>query len=197
MRRSMIDWARGVRWRRGRPGERAMNVAMPRRRRPLATTGSTPAVARSLLLLASDAGVAGPQPPGTPPAERCAARLTVADTLSFDRTSLTVSRACPRFTVRLDHVGKLPTQAMGHSWVLVQAADAAAVAADGLAAGPTKDNLAPRDPRVLAATRVIGPGESTSVDLPLGTLRVGERYTYVCTFPGHHALMQGSLTVTP
>ena len=42
-------------------------------------------------------------------------------------------------------------------------------------------------------TKVVGGGESTSVTFPMSALKAGESYTYECTFPGHSALMKGTL----
>ena len=38
---------------------------------------------------------------------------------------------------------------------------------------------------------MIGGGETTSVTFPASILRKGEDYSYLCTFPGHSALMHG------
>ncbi|MES7047948.1 plastocyanin/azurin family copper-binding protein, partial [Cutibacterium acnes] len=51
------------------------------------------------------------------------------------------------------------------------------------------------DPRVIAASKVIGGGESTTVAIPVGKLKAGESYTFVCTFPGHSSIMRGTLTL--
>src|ERR1700704_904041 len=45
---------------------------------------------------------------------------------------------------------------------------------------------------VLAHTKTIGGGESTSVTFPTSILKKGGAYQYLCTFPGHNALMHGS-----
>ena len=95
----------------------------------------------------------------------------------------------------LKHVGKLPKAAMGHNWVLTTAADAKAVATDGIAAGLPKDYLKPADTRVIAATKIIGGGESTEVSLEVGKLKAGESYAYFCSFPGHSGIMKGTLAL--
>ena len=41
-------------------------------------------------------------------------------------------------------------------------------------------------------TKTIGGGESTSVTFPTSILKKGGAYQYLCTFPGHNALMHGS-----
>jgi azurin len=46
----------------------------------------------------------------------------------------------------LKHIGKLPKAAIGHNWVLTKAADAQAVAADGVAAGLPGNYVTPGHP---------------------------------------------------
>jgi len=46
---------------------------------------------------------------------------------------------------------------------------------------------------VLAHTKLLGPGESESISFTAPTIE-GE-YEYVCTFPGHFAMMRGSMEV--
>jgi azurin len=38
---------------------------------------------------------------------------------------------------------------------------------------------------------MIGGGQSTSVTFPASLLMKGGSYMYLCTFPGHNALMRG------
>ena len=53
--------------------------------------------------------------------------------------------------------------------------------------------MRPGDPRVIAATRVLGGGEADAVSFPLSRLEEGEDYLFFCSFPGHAALMKGRL----
>jgi len=99
-------------------------------------------------------------------------------------------------TVVLQHTGKLPASAMGHNWVLSRTSDSPGVVSDGMKAALADQYIKPGDARVLAATKVIGGGESTSVKFSTAKLQKGESYTYVCTFPGHSTLMKGTLTLT-
>jgi azurin len=80
---------------------------------------------------------------------------------------------------------------MGHNWVLVKAADLGAVASSGMAAGLPSNYVDPGDRRVLAATKLVGGGQSATVTFPTSILRSGESYMYLCTFPGHNVMMRG------
>jgi len=125
----------------------------------------------------------------------CSAVIEGNDQMQFNLKSMTVPASCKDFTVTLKHVGKAPKAAMGHNWVLTKAADMDTVGKEGLAAGPSKDYLKADDPKIIAHAKMIGGGETSSVTFAVGKLKEGEEYMYFCTFPGHIALMKGSLKV--
>ncbi len=125
-------------------------------------------------------------------ADPCQLELSGNDQMQYDKQTLTVPASCKEVSVTLRHIGKLPREAMGHNWVLVNAAELEAVANAGMGAGLANDYVAPGDKRVLAHTKVIGGGQSTSVTFPTSILKAGGDYRYLCTFPGHHALMHGT-----
>ena len=77
-----------------------------------------------------------------------------------------------------------------------KAADLQATATDGISAGADKDYVKPGDTRVLAHTKVIGGGESTSVTFDVAKLKNGESYAWFCSFPGHSGIMKGTLALT-
>jgi azurin len=123
--------------------------------------------------------------------EPCKLEISGNDQLQYDKKELTVPADCTEIEVTLTHTGKQAAQVMGHNWVLVKTADADAVATAGLTAGPKNDHIPPGDKRVIASTKVIGGGETTSVQFSAQQLKKGDSYTYVCTFPGHSATMKG------
>ena len=124
-------------------------------------------------------------------ADPCKVEISGNDVMQYDKVELAVPASCKQITVTLHHAGKQPREAMGHDWVLVKTADLAAVAQAGIGAGLANNYLAPGDKRVLAHTGVIGGGESTSVTFSASRLSKGGAYSYLCTFPGHSALMHG------
>jgi azurin len=125
-------------------------------------------------------------------ADPCQLEISGNDQMQYDKQTLTVPASCKEVTVTLHHAGKLPREAMGHNWVLVNAADFNAAANGGMGAGLANDYVAPDDKRVLAHTKVIGGGQTTSVTFPTSLLKPGGDYRYLCTFPGHNALMRGT-----
>jgi azurin len=129
-------------------------------------------------------------------AANSAANVDSNDALQFTTKSLQVPASCKEFKVTLKHVGQLPKTVMGHNFVLGKTADVAGINADGMKAGADANYVKAGDPRVIAASKLIGGGESTTVTIPVAKLKAGEDYTYFCSFPGHAGIMKGSLTLS-
>ena len=123
----------------------------------------------------------------------CAITVEGNDQMQFNVKNIEVPKSCKTYTINLKHTGKMPKASMGHNVVLTTTADATAAAADGMKAGAAADYVKEGDPRVLAYTKVIGGGESTSVTFDVAKLKAGTDYTYFCSFPGHSFIMKGSL----
>ncbi|WP_326543933.1 azurin [Pseudorhodoferax sp.] len=145
----------------------------------------TPLVVAASLLAAGSA-IAGP----------CDLEIESNDAMKFNKDSLAVPASCKKVTLKLVHTGKMPKVAMGHNWVLVKTADMQAVATDGIPAGADKGYLKPGDARVLAATKLIGGGESDTISFDTTKLKAGEAYSFFCSFPGHVGLMKGTFALT-
>jgi azurin len=125
----------------------------------------------------------------------CQLEISGTDQMTFDKKELSVAADCTEVEVTLKHAGKLPAQAMGHNWVLAKTADLAAVASEGMAAGLPSDYLKKGDARVLAHTKTIGGGQTTSVKFATSALKKGEAYSFFCTFPGHSSMMKGTFKI--
>ena len=127
-------------------------------------------------------------------ADECALVIEGNDAMQFNQTGMSVPATCKEVTVTLNHTGKLPVTAMGHNWVLASTADYQTVATAGMSAGAENGYLPKDDPRVLAHTKLIGGGESSSVTFKTDGL-AGKDLTFFCSFPGHFAMMKGSFKV--
>jgi azurin len=95
----------------------------------------------------------------------------------------------------LKHVGQMSVEAMGHNWVLL--APGTDKAAFGMAAVAAKESgYIPQDmtDQVIANTEVIGGGEEVTIVFDAPAMGY---YDYICSFPGHWGVMQGTLTVNP
>ena len=128
-------------------------------------------------------------------AENCTIDLTGDDAMKFDKATVTVSSTCPTIEIKLAHAGKLPVTAMGHNVVISPTDVYQAVAQEGMKAGPAANYVPANDPRVIAATKLIGGGESTTASFKGAALTKGGAYTFYCSFPGHWALMKGTVVV--
>lgn len=121
-------------------------------------------------------------------------QLEVGDHMKFIPAAIT---AAPGESIRvvIRHVGQMPKAAMGHNFVLLKkGVDAKALVGKCSSARET-DFVAPAvKPEILAATRLVGPGETVDATFVAPAAR-GD-YQFICTFPGHFAMgMKGILTV--
>lgn len=123
----------------------------------------------------------------------CAVTIEGNDQMQFNIKNVEVPKSCAKYTMTLKHTGKMPKTSMGHNIVLTTTADYTAAAADGMKAGAANEYVKAGDSRVIAFTKVIGGGETTSVDVDVSKLKAGTEYTYFCSFPGHSFIMKGVL----
>lgn len=131
--------------------------------------------------------------PSLASANTCEITVTAADSMRFDTRSITVPASCEDFTVNFKHTGNLPKTGMGHNWVLTQSADMNAVVKAGSGAGIENSFLPQDDERVIAATDIVGGGESDAVIFSTDKLKTDGDYTFFCSFPGHWSMMRGKL----
>ena len=131
-------------------------------------------------------------------AAECAVDVESTDQMTFNTQAISVSKSCKTFTINLKHTGKLARNVMGHNVVVAKSADMAGIDADGMKAGLAADYIKAADARVIAHSKVVGGGESTSVVIPVAKLSAtGAPLSFFCSFPGHSALMKGSITLKP
>jgi azurin len=111
---------------------------------------------------------------------------SVGETMAYDKTTLEV-KAGSRVTLNLKN--NATSGAMRHNWVLTKPGTADAIGAAGIPAGEAKGYI-PDSPDIIAHTPLSQPGGSVSVTF---TAPAPGEYPYVCTFPGHYAVMKGIL----
>jgi azurin len=124
----------------------------------------------------------------------CKLEISGNDLMQFDKKEMKADADCTSIEVTLKHSGKLPAASMGHNWVLTNTADVNGVSNDGLGAGLAAQYVKAGDKRVIAHTKVVGGGQSDTVKFPASALKKGGDYTFICTFPGHSALMKGKFS---
>ncbi len=133
---------------------------------------------------AADAAAAG----------NCEVVVESNDAMQFNTKDIQVSKACSEFTITLKHVGTQPKASMGHNLVITKAEDQDGVFKDGVTAGPDAEYVKPNDERIVAATKLLGGGEEDTIKIDPAKLADGS-YKFACTFPGHGALMNGTITL--
>ena len=129
-----------------------------------------------------------------PAAGNCATTVESNDNMQFNTKDIQVSKACKEFTVTLKHTGTQPKESMGHNIVIAKAEDMDGVLKDGAAAGADADYVKAGDARIVGHTKLIGGGEEASVTVDPAKLADGS-YKFYCSFPGHGALMNGTVTL--
>lgn len=111
--------------------------------------------------------------------------------MKYEQTEFTVP-AGEEITITFENTATSP--AMEHNVVVLSSNDDAVVDRVGQAAmGAADSEYVPDDEAILAATDMAAPGETVFVTFTApsepGT------YRYICTFPGHYTVMQGTMTV--
>lgn len=125
----------------------------------------------------------------------CSATVDSDDAMKYNVSEINISKACKEFTVTLKHIGKMPKASMGHNIVIAKSEDIDGIARDGASAGADGDYLKAGDERVIAATKLIGGGEETSLTVDTGKFSAGNQYEFFCSFPGHVGLMRGKVNL--
>jgi azurin len=118
--------------------------------------------------------------------------LTGSDQMKYNLSEIKVA-AGRTVKLTLTHSGKMPATAMGHNFVLLKAGTD--VTAFATKATNAKDaGFIPDSEKgsIIAHTKLIGGGESDTIEF---AAPAAGTYDYICTFPGHFALMKGKLIV--
>ena len=121
--------------------------------------------------------------------------ITGNDTMQFDVKNFE-TKAGTKIKLTLKNVGKVPKIAMGHNLVVLKKGiTAVAFGQKALGAGANATNALPKSLMgdVIAATKLLGPAESETIEFTAP--KEPGSYEYVCTFPGHFALMRGTMKV--
>lgn len=114
----------------------------------------------------------------------------VGNQMKFEQTEFAVP-AGEEITLMFENTAT--SASMKHNVVLLTTDEESVVTRVGQAGTQAADNEYIPDDAVLAATGLADPGETVSVTFTAPS-EPGS-YRYICTFPGHYASMQGTMTV--
>ncbi|KAA5826377.1 azurin [Algibacter amylolyticus] len=117
--------------------------------------------------------------------------ITGNDAMQFNKKEIRV-KAGEKVKITLKHIGKMDKNVMGHNFVLLK--KGVDVMAFGNKAATAKaTNYIPENGKdVIAHTDLVGAGETTVVEFDAPEAGT---YDFLCSFPGHYALMKGKLIV--
>ena len=163
---------------------------------PIAATTGTPAATAATPAAAPSAAAAATTPAAKSSGDaKSAAReieITANDQMQFSLKTIE-AKAGEELKVVLKNLGTLPKEAMGHNWVLLKAGtDPMAFGAASMTAKDTDYIGASVKDQVIAFIKILGPKQTA--DVTFKAPAPGE-YPYICSFPGHVALMKGVLVV--
>lgn len=111
------------------------------------------------------------------------------DQMKFDVKEIRV-KAGEKIKLTLNHTGKLQKTVMGHNFVLLAAGTDVANFATAAMSAKATDYIPAKG--ALAHTKLIGGGESTTIEF---TAPKKGTYDFICSFPGHYAIMKGKFIV--
>lgn len=120
--------------------------------------------------------------------------ITGNDTMQFDKREFTV-KSGEKVELEFKNIGKLPKIAMGHNLVILkQGISSLKFGQKVMSLGASASNVLPEGSMedVIAATKLLGPGESETISF---TAPEPGDYQFVCSFPGHFTMMRGIMVV--
>jgi len=117
--------------------------------------------------------------------------ITSDDYMKFNTSKITVkSGKLVRLTLK--HIGKLDVQLMGHNFVLLKN-NVDIIEFANKAAMASKNQYIPvESDEVIVYTDMIGGGQETTIEFLPPDVGV---YDFICSFPGHYAMMKGKFIV--
>lgn len=129
---------------------------------------------------------------GHPAATSNVLLITGNDQMQFNTNELRAQAGKP-ITLTLKHIGKIPKEAMGHNIVILrEGINEAAFAVKAAAAQETDYIPVSEKASIIAHTKLLGGGEQDTIEF---TIDKKGTYNFLCSFPGHYAIMKGVLIV--
>jgi len=116
--------------------------------------------------------------------------LTGNDQMQYSTKAIEVA-AGSQVTLVMQNAGTMPKESMAHNFTLLKPGTVLADFGTKAMAAKATDYIPTGDPAVIVHTKLLGPGESDTIKF---TAPPAGEYPYMCTFPGHFAVMNGILT---
>ena len=117
--------------------------------------------------------------------------ITGNDVMKFNTNEIKV-KSGQKVKLTLRHIGKLDIKIMGHNFVILKK-DVNISEFAALAASANDNQYIPKDSEdILVHTDLIGGGQTTSIEFDAPEAGT---YSFLCSFPGHYAMMKGTFIV--
>ena len=117
--------------------------------------------------------------------------ITSDDYMKFNTSKITV-KSGKLVKLTLKHIGRLDVQLMGHNFVLLKN-NVDIIEFANKAAMASKNQYIPvESDEVIVYTDMIGGGQETTIEFLPPEVGV---YNFICSFPGHYAMMKGKFIV--
>lgn len=117
--------------------------------------------------------------------------LNAGDDMKFDLTEIKTKEG-ETIRLTLHHTGKAPKKAMGHNFVLLKSGVSIDDFSSKAMLVSENDYIPENSDDVIIHTRLLGGGESDSIEFVAPAKGI---YPFLCSFPGHAAIMNGKLIV--
>ena len=117
--------------------------------------------------------------------------ITSNDAMQFNKKEIKVE-AGKKVKITLRHIGKMDKNVMGHNFVLLKKGVNLVAFGNKAATARANQYIPEGTTDVIAYTKLIGGGETAVVEFDAPEAGT---YDFLCSFPGHYAIMKGKLIV--
>lgn len=117
--------------------------------------------------------------------------ITGNDAMQFNKKEIKVE-AGKKVKVTLRHIGKMDKNVMGHNFVLLKKGVNAMTFGNKAATARDNDYIPNGTKDVIAHTKMLGGGETAVIEFDAPEAGT---YEFLCSFPGHSAIMKGKFIV--
>ncbi|TXD49881.1 azurin [Polaribacter sp. IC073] len=117
--------------------------------------------------------------------------LTSNDAMKFSKEILKVEGG-KKVKITFKHTGKMDKKVMGHNFVLLKKGVSMSSFGNKAASASSNEYIPENTEDVIVHTKLIGGGEETTIEFDAPAAGT---YRFICSFPGHYAVMNGKFIV--
>lgn len=117
--------------------------------------------------------------------------ISANDQMQFSKNEIKV-KAGSVVKLTLKHTGEMDEKVMGHNFVLLEQGTDISTFGQKAVQAAENDYIPEDGEQVIAHTEILGGGESTTIEFKAPEAGT---YDFICSFPGHYAIMKGKFIV--